>query len=330
MATPLDGQIGFIAETTYNTPPTVTNFLELASESIRPNYPIITGTGFRPGQRAVRSDRVARPGMHGGAGSISFQPLTKGGNALSRWLALALGAVSSTTTTTDSVYTHTGTYGDLLGDSVAVQVGRPDTGGTVRPFTYGGGKVGELTLSNNVEGILEATVGLAFVASETTSTSLASASYTSGAEPFNWTGGSLTVAGGAIDVTDATLTLRNVLKERWFLGNTLREPLENGMRETTVRFTMEFEDLTEINYIRAAVAATGQKKLVLTWTGPTLAGASAFPRIQATVEVADLVADTYPQVNGQDLIMLGFTGTARYDGTNSPLKIEVDSTESSP
>lgn len=329
MSTLLDGQIGFLAETTYNTPPAVTNFLELASESIRPNYPILTGSGFRPGARAIRSDRVARTGMKGGAGSISFQPLTKGGNSLSRWLALALGAVTSTTTTTDSVYTHTGTFGDLLGDSVAIQVGRPDTSGTVQPFTYGGCKVGGLTLSNSVDGILDATVDLAFVASETTATSLASASYTSGAELFNWAGGSLTVAGGAIAVTDATLTLRNQLRERWFLGNTLKEPLENGIREVTCRWTMEFEDLTEINYVRAAAAATGQKKLVLTWTGPTLAGSSAYPRIRATIEVADLVADNYPQINGQDMITLGFTGTARYDGTNSPLKIEVDSTESS-
>lgn len=330
MSTLLDGQIGFLAETAFNTPPTVTNFLELASETIRPNYPIITGTVFRPGARAIRSDRVARPGMKGGAGAITFQPLTKGANSISRWLALALGAVSSTTTTTDSVYTHTGTYGDLLGDSVTIQVGRPDTGGTVRPFTYGGCKVGGLTLSNSVDGILESTVDLAYVASETTATSLASASYTSGAELFNWTGGGLTLAGSTLLVTDAALSLRNVYRERWFLGNTQAEPLENGIREATVRFTMEFEDLTEINYIRASVAATGQKKLVLTWSGPTLAGVSAYPRIRATVEVADLVADSYPAVNGQDMITLGFTGTARYDGTNSPLKIEVDSTESSP
>lgn len=332
MSTLLDGQIGFIAETAYNTPPAVTNFLELASESIKPNYPILTGSGFRPGQHVVRSDRVLRPGMKGGAGAITFQPLTKGGNSLSRWLALALGAVSSTTTTTDSVYTHTGTFGDLLGDSVAIQVGRPDTSGTVQPFTYGGGKVGGLSLSTNVDGLLEATVDLAYVASETTSTSLASASYTSGAEPFAWTKGDLTLAGSSIAITDMAIALRNTLKERWFMNNTQKEPLVAGFpsREVTVRFNMEFESLTHLNYTRDTVTATGQKKLVATWSGPTLAGASAYPRIRATVEVADLVADSYPSISGQDMIMLGFTGTARYDGTNSPLKIEVDSTEATP
>lgn len=327
MSTLLDGQIGFIAETTFNSPPTVTNFLELAREDIQRGRQVITGSGFRPGAHAVRSDRVART-EHGGGGPISFQAMTKGANSLSRWLALALGSVSSTTSATDSVYTHTGIFGDLAGDSVAVQVGRPDSSGTVRPFTFGGCKVGGLSLITNVDGFLEVGVDLAYVASETTSTGLASASYTSGAELYNWTGGALTIAGGAVNVYSAALNLRTPYRERIYIGNGQGEPLQNGIRDVTVRFEMEFEDLTEINYVRTTVASTAQKKLVLTWTGPTLAGVSAYPQVIATVEVADLVADRHPAINGQDLITLGFTATARYDGTNSPLKIEVKSTES--
>lgn len=329
MSTLLDAQFGFKAESTWGTAVAVTRFGEFMSESLKPNYQVLTGAGFRPGARAVRSDRVARGGMIGLSGSVTWQPLTKGDSNISGLLAAALGSVSSTTTATDSVYTHTGTYGDLAGDSLTVQIGRPDTSGTVQPFTYAGCKVGGLTLKNSLDGILEATLDIAHAKSETTSTSLASASYTSGAELFSWGGGGLTVAGSAVNVTDVSFSLRNSLKIRRYLGGGQAEPLENGIREAMCSFTMEFESLTMLNRIRALTASAGQAKIVGTWNGPTLAGVSAYPQIIATMEIADFTGD-YVSTNGQDMIMLTVQAVARYDGTNSPFKIEVKSTDSTP
>lgn len=329
MSTLLDAQFGYKAESTWGTAVAVTSFVEFSQESLRPNYQLLTGTGFRPGARAVRSDRTVRGGMTGLTGSVTWQLLSKGGSNISGLLAAVLGEVSSTTSATDSVYTHTGTYGNLAGDSLTLQVCRPDTSGTVQPFTYAGCKAGGLTLRNSLDGILEATLDVAHAKTETTATSLASASYTASAELFSWVGGGLTIAGSSVNVTDISLSVRNAYKIRRFIGGTQAEPLENGIREATCAITMEFEDLTELNYVRAATVAAGQKKIVATWSAPTLAGVSAYPQIIATFEVAEFTGD-YVSQNGQDMNMLTLNAVARYDGTNSPLKIEVKSTDSTP
>lgn len=328
MSTLLDAQFGFAPETSYGTAVTVTEFMEFTSESIRPEYQLLTGSGFRPGARAIRSDRTLRPGMIGATGSVTWQPLAAGGSGLSALLAPALGAVTTSGPVT-SGYTHTGTYGDLAGDSLTIQVGRVGTAGTVHPFTYAGCKVGGLTLRNSLDGILEATLDIAHALSETTATTLASASYTSGAELFSWADGCLTIAGTAVNVTDATFSLRNNYRIRRFLCDRQAEPLENAIREATCSLTMEFEDLTELNYVRAATAAAGQKKIVGTWTANTAISATTFPQIIVTFEVGEFTGD-YVSQNGQDMNMLTLNAVARWDGTNSPMKIEVISADSTP
>lgn len=328
MSTPLDAQFGFKAETSYGTAVTVTNFMEFASENIRPEYQLLTGSGFRPGAHAIRSDRTARNGMIGCSGSVTWQPLAAGGSGLSALLAPALGAVTTSGPTTSS-YTHTGTFGDLAGDSLTIQVGRPGTAGTVHPFTYAGCKVGGLTLRNSLDGILEASLDIAHALSETTGIALASASYTASTELYSWSDGGLTVAGSTVNISDVSFSLRNPYRLRRYVGGTQGEPLQNGLREATCTFTMEFEDLTELNYVRATTVAAGQKKLVATWTGNTAISASTYPQIIVTFEVSEITGD-YVAQNGMEINTLTVNAIARFDGTNSPMKIEVISADSTP
>lgn len=329
MATLLDAQLGFKAETTWGSPVTVSRFIEITNETLKPNYQLLTGAGMRPGARAIRSDRTVRGGFIGLTGAITWQPLTKGDSSLSAVLAPALGAVSSTTSATDGVYTHTGTYGDLQGDSLTIQIGKPDSGGTVNPFTYAGCKVTGLTLKNSLDGILEASLEIGHAKTETTSTALASASYTAGAELFSWAGGGLTVAGSAVNITDLNFALKNAYKMRRYVGGGQGEPLENGLREATCSFQMEFSSLSDLDRIRSLTRSGGQAKIVGTWNGPTLVGVSAYPQVIVTIEVAEFTGD-YVNVAGRDMLMLTCNAVARFDGTNSPLKIEVKSADATP
>lgn len=325
--TVMDAQIGFKAESTFGTPVTVDKFIEFTSETLRPNYQLLAAASRRPGQPAVRSDRTARPGLIGLTGAINFEPLTKGFGAI---VKQAFGSVS-TAGPTDSAYTHTftATAGGLTGVSSTIQVGRPSTDGTVRPFTYAGCKTAGLSLSSSLDGILQATWSIAHATAEATATSLASASYASSATVFTYAGGALTVDATAVPITQCSVNLTNSLKMRRMLGNGAGlEPLENGDRQVSCQFTAEFTDLTLLNKVRATTAAGGQAAVVMSWTGPTLIGTTTYPSITVTLPVVDITGD-YAFVSGPDLVMMPMSGIARWNGTTL-ISLEYVTLDSTP
>lgn len=323
MSTLLDGQVGYKVESVYGTPVTVDQFTEYTSESLTPTYPVLLGRSRRPAQRAVRSDRTVRVGMTGLTGSIVFEPTSKG-KSISSLLACVLGGVATTGPTETTVYTHTGSYGDLAGDSLTLQIGKPDVSGTVRPFTYAGVKVGGISFGTDMDGILQCTLDIAHAKSEATGTALATATYTSGAELFSFVGGTFTIGGVTQNVSKASCAFKNQYAIRRYQGASTNqgEPLENGDREATASLEVEFDSLTNLNYVRAATAAAGQAKVVLTWAAPTILGSTLYPSIIVTLEVAEFTGG-YVNSSGPDRIMLGLQCAARYDGTNTPGKIVV-------
>jgi len=327
MSTLLDGQIGYKAESVYGTLVVVDQFMEFTSESIKPSYQVLEGKSRRPGQRSVRSDRVVRGGLTGVTGGISFEPLTKG-KSVSSFLSTLLGSVSTGAALETVVYPHTGSFGNLDGKSLTLQIGKPDTGGTVRPFTYGGVKLAGATFSTDLDGILQCSLDIAHAVSETTATALATATYTSGAELLSWVGGSFTIGGVTQYVTKGSCSFKNNYDIRRFQGgaSNQKEPLEVGDREVTAQLEVEFDSLTNLNYVKAATAAAGQAKIVMTWQGPTLLGSTLYPKVEITLEVADILGD-WVNVGGPNRIMLPLTCKARYDGTNSPAVILVHSAD---
>lgn len=327
MSTLLDGQVGFKAESTYGTAVTPDQFLEFTSESIKPTYQVLEGKSRRPAQRSVRSDRVVRGGMIGCTGSVTFEPLSKG-KTISSLLSAVMGSVATSGPTETTVYTHTGEFGNLDGKSITLQIGKPDTSGTVRAFTYAGVKLGGLTLATDLDGILQATLDIAHAKTETTATALASATYTSGAELFSWVGGSFTIAGVTQNVSKASVSFKNNFDIRRYQGGATNqgEPLESGDREVRANLEVEFDSLTNLNYIKAATATAGQAKIVLVWAAPTLLGSTIYPNITVTLEVADITGD-WVNVGGPNRLMLPIQAIARYDSTNSPGKIVVQSAD---
>jgi len=132
--TGIDAQIGYALESTVGTPVTVTAFLPLVSESLMQESGRLESAGIIAGRRVLASQQ-----WNGGditvSGSVQHELYNRG---LGKLFTAMFGTVA---TTGAGPYTHTFTPGDLTGDALTIQVGRPATNGTTYPFTYAGMKV---------------------------------------------------------------------------------------------------------------------------------------------------------------------------------------------
>lgn len=261
MSSGINGQLGFVDESTYGTAVTVTKFVEIINESIKLEKERIESQGIRAGRRTLH--RWAS-GVQRVVGDIELELAPNGTSTLLKHM---FGGVA--TTGAADPYTHTYTPGALNGKSLTIQVGRPDVAGTVHPFTYTGCKINEWELSFAVNEYLKLKASI-YGAHETTATALATASYPASYDPFVFSHGSLTIGGSAADVIDGTLAgSNNLLTDRHRISATTperpKEPLENGKREFTGSLTVDFSTLTDYNrFVNGTEAA-----LVLTFSQST-------------------------------------------------------------
>lgn len=132
--TGMDAQIGYALESSVGTPVTPTAFLPLISETLGQEKSRLESAAIIAGRRVLTSNE-----WNGGnvtvSGSVQHELYNRG---LGKIFTAMFGDVA---TTGSGPYTHTFTPGDLTGDALTVQVGRPATNGTVYPFTYAGMKV---------------------------------------------------------------------------------------------------------------------------------------------------------------------------------------------
>lgn len=313
----LAAQLGAVAEDTWGTYKAPTSFIEFTEESLALAIERIESPGLRASNRVLRTDRWAA-GQKRVEGSISFEAPSKG---LGLWLKHALGSVSiSTPSGATNSRLHAHTLGDPYGLGLTVQVGRPDTGGTVRAFSYTGCKIDELTLSNSVDEFLMVECSMVGE-DETTSESLATASYPSSVQLFNWTQGAITIGGSSVGVvSDFEVTVANAHKsDRYFLGaQTMSEPIIAGMTEITGSMTVEFDSLTNYNrFVNGTVAA-----VTATWTASTAIEGAFYPYVE--VSLPDVRFDgTTPVVGGADVLAIDLPFKALYDGSDQPITINV-------
>jgi hypothetical protein len=174
VATMLDHQLGYKAETTAGTPVTVDRFAEMlpgAGIDWDPN--VVQGQGLRVGAQIDRAARrVALVGK--GSGKFSFELASKGFGSL---LKACWGTATSTLvsgSTYQQLFTPvvSGTYLD----SLTMQEGIVRPGGTVDAYTYAGCSITDFDVDMPSSGIAKLGIGVdaRFLA---TATALASASY---------------------------------------------------------------------------------------------------------------------------------------------------------
>jgi hypothetical protein len=236
----LAAQFGFVSETTYGTAVTVTKFLPLLNETLESQPERVESAGIVAGARVLKSEQW-QPGFTKISGDVQLELYQQGTGTLFRHM---FGSVTSSATAGNA--THTFTPGDLTGQSMTVQIGRPQIGGVVTPSTYAGVKVASWELG--VEPDKNITLGLSMIAkSETTGTALASATFlTNSTKAILPPAGIVTVSvsGSSYCVRKLTLAGDNGLADdRMCVGaSTIDEPLEAGLREYTGTITMEFSN----------------------------------------------------------------------------------------
>lgn len=257
LASGLAGQMGLVAEVTYGTFVAPSRWMEFVAESLILERERIESAGIRAGRRVLHRWAAGIQRVTGDV-SLELAPQNQG--------ILFEHMFGGKATTGAGPYTHTFTPGDLAGKSLAVQIGRPDIAGVVRPFSYLGMKVASWEISAAVNEYAMLNLSM-YGAHEDTAQTLGTASYPGTLTPFTFLQGVVSVAGSGFDVKEATLTGDNGLAiDRHFLRTTTperpKEPLEATRREYTGTLTADFIDLTAYNrFVNGTEAA-----LVLTFT----------------------------------------------------------------
>lgn len=324
----LDHQLGIVDEVTYGTLVTPTKFFEYNTEAISEAEGRTEGDPLRSATFAQRNDRFT-PWFSGAAGNVQLDVMTKGFGYLLKHM---LGAVATTGPTETTVYTHTGTVSDLIGDMFTLQLNRPfHPTGTNQPFAYLGGKVTKWTLSNSVDGNLVCDLELDFQNVDT-ATALATASYPSGMENLTWAGGVVSIGGSAYDITEFSCSWDNAanVDRRYIRGNTLKKEPINGRRMGEFSLSADFDSMTQRNRAHAATRSAALAQIIGTWTGPTLLGSTIFPNLKVTIPAARFDSWTAAAADSSGQISQELTGVMRYDGSASPVTLAYQSADVTP
>src|ERR1700744_4745993 len=231
----LDGQVGTKSESTVGTAVTVDHFWTFDSADLAFDPSYIEGQGIRAGKtfKSVNQAGIARKAA---TGKIELPLMYKG---MSWWITHLMGAsqtpavVPSGTLAYETYFTPSG----LRGKSFTTQIGKTDPNtGTTNSFVYNGCKITdwELAFADNANTLLTCTVD---AWNETEGGSLATATYPTSNQLFNFsnvttftlggtastTSGKTTISSGtavASVVSSLTLTGKNTLStERYGLGN---------------------------------------------------------------------------------------------------------------
>lgn len=316
----LSTQFGMKEESVYGTAVTPDEFTYINSESIKAEVGKIESPFL--GNLVMRTSQV-KTYTSGASGDIVFPFFNLGMGVL---LDQAFGDTTSAVVGATAEYTHT-FIPDLaagkFGQSSTVQIGRPSVDGTVQPFTYEGGKITAFTIAMDAQGLLTLTTTWAFE-DEKTATALASPSYASGLEMFDWSDATVSLGGNTIFVRSFSWTFTWAYDlERRGLSQTLRkEPIANGMASITGTMEGEFESLT---HYQSFIAGT-QQELVITTSGSTIPTTSNPYKTVATFEEVELTGDT-PNVGGPGILTQPLAFRALYDGTNPPVQLVVHNDE---
>jgi hypothetical protein len=258
----LSGQVGFAAESTWGTPVTVTRFLEHLEEDMNWEPTWLDSAGIKAGQAFKRVSRTkqSRKSVSGG---FNLEAPDKG---LGLLLKHALGSsATATQIASTTAYRQTHTPGMKTGLGLTVQVGRPQTDGTVRAFTYEGCKVTGWEFSCSDGELAKVRVDVDGQ-DQSTATALATASYTAGAGIFAFNesstftlGGTPATASGRTTITGGTalttvvrgITIRGetpMATERFGLGNAgvKQQQIENAIPTISGTLEGEFTSRSEI------------------------------------------------------------------------------------
>ncbi|MGE4338198.1 MAG: phage tail tube protein [Pigmentiphaga sp.] len=308
LATGLDAQAGMVEESTYGTYVAPTRFYEFNSESIAP---VVAKLYSRPlGSGRIQRTSRRRTSVTGAGGDINIDAVNRGMGVL---LKQMFGKVTSAQVGETAEYTQTYVPdpNGKRGLSATVQVGRPSTDGTIRPFSYVGGKVIGWSLAAALDDIVKINTTWDFK-TQTTSEDVETASYADDVVPFTFLDGALSIGGSPV----ATIKAVNVAwaeaqdTARRYFGNQKGEPLPNGMLELTGQFDSEFNDMAAHD---AWVAGDEIVDAVITFTGETIPEESNPYKIVLTIPSLEYTGSA-PAIGGPEVVQQNLPWMGLFNG----------------
>lgn len=328
----ISAQLGYKAESVFGTAVVVDQFNDFNSESLQLEQTWTEPKGLAAGRLVPLASRMVQT-TRSASGPVEMDFSAR---SMGRLVKQMLGSSATATLVSGVAYEQVHQIGQMTGQSMTLQVGRPQTDGTVKAFTAVGCKFPGWEISSEAGGL----VGLSLDVDAKdllTSQALATATYVAN-EIFNHTqlsirlGGTASTASGKVSVAGGTqlATLVNKVSvkgenpmatDRYGTGATKSEQIQNDMQDVTIDLEGEFTSQSELYDVWRAGTVT---PVQLTWTGSTITGGNYLLDIIAS---AAKITNDDLGVDGPDI--LGQTASLKVlaDGTNSPLQIRLVSTD---
>lgn len=322
MSSGLFSQVGAKKEATYGTRVVPDHFIEYRSAGFSLDQRFFTSRQLGAASTFPRASRRVAT-TRSASGSIVMEVPNKG---YGFWLDLLHdNVVTPAQQGGTPAYLQTHNIGlTAPAKSATIQLGVPDTSGTVRPFDYLGCMLTSAEWAWDIDDALVST--MAFDSQdEKVDQSLASRSIPSGLASFVFTQGTLSIAGSPVgDVTSGSLSVELPRASDFYaLGTTglKSKPLQNDMSAGTGTATVRFTDLTHYNRYRNNTQPT----LALSFVGSQISGIY-YETLTLTCNAVGFTGET-PSIDGPDVVSHAIPFEILYDGTNAPLIAAYTSTD---
>ncbi len=341
----LGASFGVIAESAVGTRPGApTRWLRFDQESLAPVKGTAQSVGLHQGLYPEKNRRNLL--TKAAAGGVTFDLQTTQLGLLFKHMLGANTTGSNGTAVQQSAsaaYRQNHAPGDTLGLGLTIEVGRPQSNGTIQSFTYTGSKVLDWTISAQRGQLAKLAVNLDAWAEDTTQTYTAPTLTTPNILDFSQgslklggtpstSSGVTSISGGAAPsgiVQSVSVKGTNPIKtDRYNLGSqTKSEQYANGFRSLEVEVQAEFATLSD--FYTSLFSTDTPTPFELKLTGGTIpSGASN--NFYVDVILSSVFWDEHPViVQGPDVITVTVKGTGTDNNADNPVQIQYMSTDSS-
>ena len=324
----LGGSVGIGAETAYGTFAVPTRWYPWESEkfSVERKFSeakaIISGSLVKQAAQTVLLTQLVK-------GTLKMPVTTSGLGLLLK--AIMGTVVGPTEVGTGPAYTSTFTVGPTVGESLSVQIGRPQTNGTITPFTYLGCKPDSMEISVEAGGVAELSLG--FVGQQMSETETLTAPVYGTPDPIVFPFSGMTLKAGLVigseaavaNVRKANVQLKRKLDEsRYYIGGSglLAEPIEDDFIEISGTIDADFTDTTDWD---TWVNSGAQISLILDLVGQQIVTGSNFG-LSIAVPVSQ-VEGSDPEMSGPKIVTREVKFEGLYDNVHQPMTLVYTSTD---
>jgi Phage tail tube protein len=318
-------QIGVATEETFGTYKAPSRFFPFESESLELSYDYIRSKGLRAG-RLTQAKNLHLQTTQSVAGDVNMEFFNQG-------MGIILNQLHGNTVTpakvseSETAYEQSHAIGLVspYNKSLTVQVGRPDTGGTVRAFSYIGCKVTSAKLSVDRGGLTMLSFTVDGV-DLSTGESLGTASYSTTAVPFTFKQVAAKLAGSEVaNVTQITFDIAIPQNTgRYNLGSSGKklQPIINDLISVNASASMEFASLSDLERFKKEEVV----KLEAIATGAEIDAKASF---KATLTAPAAKQVSYGAVvQGPDIVTADVSFECLDNGSETPFTAKLVSTDS--